>query len=338
VFLIEVFDSHYRGPVLALGEIHTGLLQTSAPLSSAAAREVMALIPHRAVRTWERPIRHAVSPEVLVGIDDSLPAASGSRPRAVGTLATQVTVTGGRVVQGCARAQLVPSDHRRRMQWSYYLAHPARLETLGRLDVDDVAEGFLGREDPGFDAHAVACSGILQRVQGHAVFDRRRPMPLRRSRFRWAATALPAGANGFADLYVRDGLRTLRTAVPAPLMSAVPELCRDLALHDWLVTTAIDAVDRAKVGPRNRHGVVVRLGPLIDHVLPLWMPAARLADDLLPYWDAVDQRAGLTRQWQTLVQHVRDQVALAAVAGPPATRLPRSTAAPPQEHPTADPG
>jgi hypothetical protein len=299
-------------PSCHLGEIHTGILQTSAAITAQTACEVLAFIPGRPLQTWERPIRHVASPEMLTGIDLSLPSAAGSRRRGVGTIATRTFITAGRIVQACTRTAVCASRNNRRRQWSYYLARPAWTDVIGRFTVDDLAEGFLTGSSTGFDLAGV-CANWLGRVQQAEGLDRRAPLTARRSRLRWVATSITSGEQGQALLRADDDLRTLRLHVPGPLLAAVPELCRDLALHDWLVTSAINAVDRAGIGRRDRADVVQRLGPLIDHLLHLWMPAARLSDGLTPYWEELDRRSGLGRQWEALVQQVRDQVALAGI-------------------------
>jgi hypothetical protein len=59
--------------------------------------------------------------------------------------------------------------------------------------------------------------------------------------------------------------------------------------------------------------VIGRLAPAVDYLLHLWMPAARVDAALAPFWHGIEQRPGLTRQWQTNVDRVRDQLALAVI-------------------------
>jgi hypothetical protein len=54
----------------------------------------------------------------------------------------------------------------------------------------------------------------------------------------------------------------------------------------------------------------------LEHFVHLWMPAARVKDDLIHIWQALEHRPGLSRQWQATVNRVRDQVALAALEPP----------------------
>lgn len=64
------------------------------------------------------------------------------------------------------------------------------------------------------------------------------------------------------------------------------------------------------------------LRPAVDHLLHLWMPRARVAQDLAPLWDALEERPGFSRQWHNLVQRVRDQLTLHAIPSPPTGRGP----------------
>lgn len=43
------------------------------------------------------------------------------------------------------------------------------------------------------------------------------------------------------------------------------------------------------------------------------MPAARLTGDLVGVWQALEARPGFTRQWETLVRRIRDQLSIGAV-------------------------
>src|SRR4051812_47627384 len=88
--------------LVALGVVHTGLLQHSTALSAAACQRILALLPGERVHTFERPISYAVSPELLTGVDCQLAGAAGAAPRAVGSVATRAAITGGHVLQGSA--------------------------------------------------------------------------------------------------------------------------------------------------------------------------------------------------------------------------------------------
>ncbi|HEY0002623.1 MAG TPA: hypothetical protein VGB74_19380, partial [Actinoplanes sp.] len=97
----------------------------------------------------------------------------------------------------------------------------------------------------------------------------------------------------------------------AEQLAAVGE---DVALHDWLLTTLIELVRRAAIGVLPRAEALQRLAPAVDYLLHLWLPGARgtpFADEL---WQALERRAGFSRQWALLANRVRDQFAAGATA------------------------
>jgi hypothetical protein len=86
--------------------------------------------------------------------------------------------------------------------------------------------------------------------------------------------------------------------------------CEDVALHDWLLSTLIESVRKSAIGRLPRGDTLRRLGPAIDRLLHLWMPAAR-ADELTEtMWAVLERRPGFSRQWTTLATRVRDQFAV----------------------------
>src|SRR5207244_8635773 len=94
----------------------------------------------------------------------------------------------------------------------------------------------------------------------------------------------------------------------------VTGLCEDLALHDWLLTAILQILDRSRIGALPRGEVVRRLAPAVDHLLHLWMPAARVDRSLLGVWESIERRPGFSRQWRASVDRVRDQVAVSTPA------------------------
>lgn len=317
------------GCLAVLGEIHTGLLQNSTAVTPDVTRELLALIPRTPVRTWERPIRHAVSPERLTGVDGNLPTESGALTRAVGTVGTEARITGGHVLQACSRTVVVAAEERRRLPWSHYLSRPATLEAWGSPRLDDLVGGFLRIDPvPGILDLGGVGAYVMGEIQGSDLVDHRPSFRVSRTRLRWAAVpATEAEAADTADpadvaapthisfLLEAPALRTLRITDAAPeLLSRLPELCQDIALHDWLLSSIVSIVDVAHIGGRDRSAVLDHLRPAMDHLLHTWMPGARLADDLQALWDEIERRAGLERQWDSVVRRIRDQVALASVA------------------------
>lgn len=259
-----------------------------------------------------------MSPEVLTGLDCSLPHGGGEGVRGVGTLATEIRMTGGHILQVGTRTEVRHSPTPRRRRWSHYLVRPGVVEMIGRYGKDELVRGFL-REDPGrpFDPGAV-CEQWMNLVQESVGLDRRAPFTARRTRLRWvAAAATGQETRRIIFRMHRGGLRTVSLRAPADLLPRAPELFTDLALHDWLLSSVVGLVERSGIGRRERESVLLRLAPAIDHLLHLWMPAARLDDRLREYWEALDQRCRLVQQWEGTVRQIRDQTLLRGIGTAP---------------------
>ncbi|MGW5260793.1 SCO2521 family protein [Microbispora sp. NPDC004025] len=297
--------------MLVMGEVHTGLLQNSGEISESTCRQVLGITAGETVRVSRRPIVHALSPERLTGVDCPLPAASRSRVRGVGTVVSRCAVTGGRVAQGSSYVRVVRSETDRRLAWSHYLARPGVVEVLGKAKAADLAEGFTGDPAPGcLDLGAVS-GRFLDLVQASPLLDRRAPFKIPRTSLRWVAET---GEPSIRFTLHTEHERTLRLTHPGPFTPAVVDLCEDLATHDWLLTSLLVIVERARIGTTPEAQAVARLAPAIDHLLHLWMPAARVEEWLTPFWDSLERRPGFTRQWRSLVDRVRDQVAMNTLA------------------------
>jgi hypothetical protein len=143
----------------------------------------------------------------------------------------------------------------------------------------------------------------------------------RRTRLRWAVTpAGPAVPTPRATFSIEnETLRTLRLVLDPEVTSHHEpadfiEFCRDFAIHDWLLTTILDVVQRSGIGFRTPAQVVERLRPAVDHIMHLWLPGARLQEPLAVVHQALEQRIGLSRQWQQEVARIRDHLALATIS------------------------
>ncbi|MBO4272680.1 SCO2521 family protein [Microbispora triticiradicis] len=300
--------------MLVMGEVHTGLLQNSGEISEPACRQVLGLMAGETVRVSRRPIVHALSPDRLTGVDCVLPAASGSRIRGVGTVVSRCAVTGGRVAQGSSYVRLARSETDRRLPWSHYLARPGVVEVLGKARAADIAEGFVGEGAPRLHGclDLTAVTGrFLDLVQTSPLLNRRAPFRMPRTILRWVAET---GEPSIAFTLHTEQERTLRLTHPGPFTPAVVDLCEDLAVHDWLLTSLLVVVERARVGATPAAEVAARLSPAVDHLLHLWMPAARVEERLTPFWESLERRPGFSRQWRSLVDRVRDQVAVHTLA------------------------
>ncbi|MGW4275978.1 SCO2521 family protein [Streptomyces seoulensis] len=315
-----------EGAVLACGEIRTCLLPTRQALDIRAAAQLLGLRADERVLLSERPNLYARSPETLTGVDCPLPSANGARVRAVGTVAARAALTEGRVLQTSAYFRLPATGPDQRRPWGHYLVRPGVLEPFGKLPHEAVAHGVLdGGRHGDLDVGLIA-DGLLTRLLRHPLLDHCPPLRSRPTRLRWAALPAHPGEGPSLERFTlaEDELRTVRLRVPEDTDSAeIAVLCDDLALHDWLLTTLVRMLDGIALGsgtpPRSRPGaperpaVLAALRPAVDHLLHLWMPRARVAAELAPLWEALEERPGFTRQWLALVQRIRDQLALHAV-------------------------
>ncbi|MEU6480871.1 SCO2521 family protein [Streptomyces sp. NPDC047017] len=317
--------------VLACGEVRTCLLPTWQALDIRAAAQLLGVRADERVLLSERPNLYARSPDTLTGVDCPLPSANGARVRAIGTVAARAALTEGRVLQTSAHLRLPAAGPDRRRPWGHYLVRPGVVEPFGKLPHQAVAEGVLAGGRPGELDVGLIADGLLTRLLRHPLLDQRPPLRSRPTRLRWAA--LPAEGDGGPSIerftLAEDELRTVLLRVPEGFSGTeIAGLCDDLALHDWLLTTVVRLLDGISLGAeplparpgsaaaRDRPTVVAALRPAVDHLLHLWMPRARVARELAPLWEALEERPGFTRQWQALVQRIRDQLTLHAIPSP----------------------
>ena len=309
---------------LTIGEVHTGLLLTSTAVPVDTAAELLAIVPGGSVRTRQRPIRYAWSPEVLTGVDCAAPLAERREVRVVGTPATRLSLTDGRIIQAGTHATLRHDPAGRRRPWSHYLAQPGVLEVLGKASEESLAPGFLRgpATATALDLGAVNVR-TLAAVQRNERLDHNPPFRSRPTRLRWSAETSDAGqelvftlARGGADRAV---------ARPGAGSQALADFCADLALHDWLLSTLLDIVDRALARSRPAAELISMLRPGIDHLVHAWMPAAHVSKALVRIWQELDLRSGFSLQWQKTVERIRDQLSVGLIeALQPLTEPPRS--------------
>lgn len=300
--------------MLVIGEVQTCLLQNSAAANRTAVAELLRLAPGERVRTSERPVAHAVSPELFNGVDCLLPSERGTRIRGIGTVSTRAVITGGRVLQGSVYTMLDRGSSDRRLPWSHYLSRPGVIETVGRFDRGDVLGGFLldKAQESTIDLAALG-NRVIAAVQTNARLDHAIPFKSRRTRLRWAAlTGEEEGAP--AEFVVADDtLRTFRITLPGDANPGTVGFCEDLALHDWVLSTVSLLVERSGIGSGDASQILHKLRPAIDHLLHLWMPGALVAESLRPLWDSLERWPGFSKQWDALVARVRDQIAVQTV-------------------------
>lgn len=304
--------------VTVLGEVRTGLLSSRAALTrDQAVRLLEPLRPGEPVHTWERPIAHARSAPVVTGLDCQLALSADGRrrARAVGTVASHASLTGGTILQCSTVATVRSAASGRREQWSHYTARPGTLETLSEQRPERVREGFLGegaQAGGGLADFGAVSDRLVRRVQNSGMLQGTAPLLFQWTRLRWAAfvPARPApGAEPTAALALTDDLtRTLRLTVFASSAEEIGEFCGDLALHDWILTTVIRRMER--ISGIDAEADVREISPVVSRLLHLWMPAARVNAELAEVWRGFEQRPGFSRQWNSLVARMRDQLSL----------------------------
>ncbi|MFB9448676.1 hypothetical protein Dvina_05640 [Dactylosporangium vinaceum] len=303
---------------MLIGEIHTGLVQHSTALSLPEMVQLLQLREGAHVATSVRPTSYAASAEIPDGVDCMLPSAAHRRVRAVGTMLSRASIIGGRVIQASAAASVETSAAGRRLAWPHYIARAGRLEVIGKWDPADMVDGFL-RPRPGAAAEEERlepggiATRLIDRVQMAEALDRSPPLRAARTHLRWAVHIDEARADdGLLTFTVdADGQRSLEMVLGSQDAAEAEGLCRDLALHDWLLTTVNAALDAAHTAPPGAVPRAARLGPVVEHLSRLWTPGARVAPAMLTAWEQLERRPGFTRQWQSSIAAARDLLAVA---------------------------
>ncbi len=302
--------------VLACGEVRTCLLPSTQALDGRAAAQLLRLRADEHVRVSERPNMYALSPEVLTGVDCRLPTSNGAKVRAVGTVAARAALTEGRLLQATAYFGAPASGPDTRRPWGQYLARPGLVEPFGKLPRKATAEGVLSGPARGELDLGMIAEGLLTGLLRHNLLDRKPPFKSRRTNLRWIAHRVPDGEQATLERFTlaEDGLRTVELRLPegVPAASAAG-LCEDLALHDWLLTTVVHMMDSSRLAGVDGPKAVELLRPAVDHLLHLWMPRAHVDPALGHLWDVLEERPGFTRQWESLRQRIRDQLAVQAI-------------------------
>lgn len=325
--------------VLACGEVRTSLLPALQALDSRAAAQLLGLRADERVLLSERPNLYGRSPDTLTGVDCPLPSANGARVRAVGTVAARAALTEGRLLQTSAYFTMPATGPDHRQPWGHYLVRPGVVEPFGKLPHEAVAAGVLnGGRHGDLDVGLIA-DGLHTRLLRHPCSTTGRPSgpappgsagwPCPRNR---APARRSSGSPSPRTSCARYGSGCPR-APPARGSpgSATTSPCTTGCSPPWSASstasgwgprrggrsTAGPAAAEAASGAGEELPAVVRaLRPAVDHLLHLWMPRARVAQELAPLWDALEERPGFTRQWQTLVQRIRDQLTLHAIPSP----------------------
>ncbi|MBH0775710.1 SCO2521 family protein [Nocardia bovistercoris] len=309
-----------RGTLVVLGEVRTCLLPAMAAVNRAEANDLLALMPGRVVRWKERPGRLAISPALAVGVDCNLTAGTGT-PRIVGTVATNATLVGGRILQSSSHTRVVRATERQRQTWSHYISQKGVTELIGPLPErdtapEDLTEGYLAAraEEDSLDL-ATITARLLSRITADARLDHQPPLQARTTRLRWAARIGGSSGPSATMLVDDEEVRSIRLVLrEADDLDAAQRFCEDLAAHDWLLTTLVDILEEADRYPsasRERREI---LAPALEHLTGLWMPGGHTPAATRTLWKELQNEPGFTRQWTTLVSSLRDNIAVATLA------------------------
>ncbi|WP_227980980.1 SCO2521 family protein [Nocardia spumae] len=310
-------------PLVALGEIRTCLLPSATALGRAEAGELLALMPGRAVRWRERPGTLAVSPTTAVGIDCDLRLGTADTARIVGTVATNVVLAGGRLLQSSAHTRVVRARERRRQTWSHYVSRAGVAEVISRVPERATAapalvEGYLTDVlAPGhtevLDLASIS-ERLLARIRTAPALDQEPPVRTAGTRLRWAARVGGSAGPRVALSLDDESTRSVRVIVrEVDDLAAAQRFCEDLAAHDWLLTATAAALEQAdRFGSRSRERLDI-LAPVLEHFTGLWMPGAHTPASLRTLWRDLQSDPGMSRQWNTLADRLRDAIAVATL-------------------------
>jgi hypothetical protein len=231
------------------------------------------------------------------------------RVEGVGTALTRAAITAGRVLQSSTRVLVTKSALDYRRPWSYYLALPGIVEVRGKARPADLTRGFMGaRGGDVLDLGAIS-GRVLDQVQCSSELDRHGPLRAQRTSLKFAVRlSAEKTSDTPAELMIwNEDLRLFSFSTGPENTDSVVDLCEDVALHDWLLTTVLRAVESSEPGS------ITRLRPVIENLLHLWMPGAHVAEGLVPVWESLERRPGFSRQWDRLVSLIRDRMSLSVI-------------------------
>ncbi|WP_067664916.1 SCO2521 family protein [Nocardia miyunensis] len=300
------------------GEIQTCLLPSRRVLDTPASVELLSAMKFGStVTSRERPVPLVISPNRLEGVDCNLaqcrPArAGGKRVHVIGTVASRTVVIGGRVLQGSSQTTVVRAGGSDRQPWAHYLSRPGTVEAVsGSASSGSLVDGYLRPSAEDLLDLTSICGRMSNLTRVDPRLDQR--IPFRRAgttRLRWAVEvgeptkhALP-----FSFRLDDDTVRSVRIVLPREHIADAQRFCEDLATHDWLLTAIGRVAGRFGVFETQPDAVLDELSPVLDELVPLWMPGAHASPQLRPIWEGLESDPGFTRQWTARVGQLRDRM------------------------------
>ncbi|QSB06003.1 SCO2521 family protein [Natronoglycomyces albus] len=316
--------------MITIGEIHSGLLHHSHGVTTDQASQLLTLVAGERARQWKRPIQHACSPTLLTGVDCLVPLAPKNEDlharranghngsvRVIGTMNSRATITGGHLLQGSTYGSIKIGTKARRMPWSYYLSQPGKVESISQSDPQRLIGGLLrAQQGPKHLDTTALATHIFHEVQAHSLLDRESPLRTARTKLRWIAIPKRYAPEAAPVSLTLDSPtdRLLYFVTDEPDSLALAHAAEDVAVHDWLLTTLLAELERAPFTNRNPEETLRMLQPVVDHLMHLWMPKARVNESLWFVWEALDKVPGFTRQWETLTRQIEGRVNSSATA------------------------
>ncbi|WP_280318212.1 SCO2521 family protein [Nocardia wallacei] len=305
-------------PVALLGDIHTCLLPSRTVLDTSAVVEVLdAVKPGSGVTSLERPVPLAVSSPRVEGVDCTLATASGRAVHGIGTVLSRVIVIGGRVMQSSTQTAVTQASVNQRQPWVHYLARAGTVEAVTELGPDSgrrLADGYLRGSEPDRLDLAAISGRLATLVRMDTRLDRQVPIRAATTRLRWAVeiAAAPEQPPSFSFRLDNDTLRSVRVTVAARDVDAAQRFCEDLAVHDWLLTTITQLLRDADRFESSSDASIL-LAPMLEQLVPLWMPGAHTPPPLRALWAELEAAPGFTRQWSARAEQLRDRMMTATL-------------------------
>ncbi|GAA3391247.1 SCO2521 family protein [Cryptosporangium minutisporangium] len=283
-------DIRARGAPLLIGEVRTGLLQHSTPVSAADATTLLGLrrgeVPR--VRADTAPSR-IVSAPGLIGVDCWITSGPQTNHRLVGTVVATATLVGGQLLQTSSSGAITGGRGPRREVWAHYLFHPGRLEIVGGdPHGSQLADAFVNAANGGPDLGSIA-DNLMSSVQRASLLDRRPFLRASRTQLRWVLDPTIDASESVVASAPRPHAVALQVRSERVSAAEIADLMEDLAMRNWLLAAAEDLAARAATADRT-----VRTR---EHLRALWGPRDHLTDAAGVLWASVDERLGLTRRW-----------------------------------------
>jgi hypothetical protein len=297
--------------VMVLGEVRTTLLHHSDALDANIVERLLRLVPGRPVLMKSRPVGRAISADWVVGVDCALANRDRTKARAIGTVQTHATVTGGRILQGSARASVRRVADQRRLPWRQYLDRPGVLDVTTRADDDSLAEGFLDSRLSADILDLGALAGqVMEVVQESRRLDKRTTMRVRPRQLRWVAFL---GGDESPTARIRDEADqtvTVRLTCGAGHLELATRFCEDLALHDWLLSTLQLVLRQAANASANGNDPRPLLRPALAQLVHLWLPGVDMDPAMGNLWEGLERHPGYSKQYDRAVTRIRDEISL----------------------------